>query len=312
MSLKTVSLTPWTLDSPDSRLPKSMNLRFAYNTNGTANHRFEDALVLIADAGYDGVALTLDHHHFDPFAANFEKRAEELAITLDKLNLGLVIETGARYLLDPRVKHEPTLLSPNAEGRQLRVKFLKLAIDLAAVCRAEAVSFWSGVPRPEVTRSQAAGFLREGLKQVLEHAERREVTAAFEPEPGMLIETVADFKNLKKEFSNLKIALDTGHCIASEECEPESAVREMRDELGTVAIEDMRRGVHEHLFFGEGEMNVRAILESLHEINFQKLVCVELSRHSHSADKTVPAALKFLKETERQINKIGAVKTIGN
>ena len=36
-----------------------MTLRYAYNTNGAANHRLDDALRLIADAGYAGVALTL-------------------------------------------------------------------------------------------------------------------------------------------------------------------------------------------------------------------------------------------------------------
>ena len=30
-------------------------LRFAFNTNGAANHRLEDAVALIADAGYDGI-----------------------------------------------------------------------------------------------------------------------------------------------------------------------------------------------------------------------------------------------------------------
>ena len=47
-----------------------MTLRFAYNTNGAANHRLDDALHLIKAAGYDGVALTLDIHHLDPFAEN--------------------------------------------------------------------------------------------------------------------------------------------------------------------------------------------------------------------------------------------------
>lgn len=279
---------------------QSVPLRFAYNTNGTANHRFDDALSLIADSGYDGVALTLDHHHFDPFAPDFAKRAEALATKLDKLRLGLVIETGARFLLDPRAKHEPTLLSPEPEGRAKRIKFLRLAIDLAALTRAEAVSFWSGIRRPEVSSAQAAAFLQAGLEAVLEHAERQKVIVAFEPEPGMLIETVADFLELKRQFPALKLALDTGHCVASDECAPETAVREMQNELGTVAIEDMRHGVHEHLFFGEGEMDIAAILRALGEINFQKLVCVELSRHSHCADKTVLAALKFLKEAENE------------
>jgi sugar phosphate isomerase/epimerase len=278
-----------------------MKLRYAYNTNGAANHRLEDALSLIADSGYDGVALTLDHHHFDPFAPEFEQRAEELAAKLERLRLGLVVETGARFLLNPNRKHEPTLLTPEPEGRKKRVEFLKLAIDLAAICRAEAVSFWAGVPRAEVSVGQARRYLHEGLAQVLEHADRREVCAAFEPEPGMFVETVADFKELQKDFPSLRIALDTGHCLASDECEPEKAVREMKNHLGTVAIEDMKRGVHEHLFFGEGEMNIPAILQALKEINFNKLVCVELSRHSHCADKIVPQAIDYLKQAENSL-----------
>ena len=55
-----------------------MSLRFAYVTNGLADHRLEDALRLLADCGYDGVALTLDHVHFDPFAANLPARAARL------------------------------------------------------------------------------------------------------------------------------------------------------------------------------------------------------------------------------------------
>ncbi len=278
-----------------------MNLRYAYNTNGAANHRLEDALSLIADSGYAGVALTLDHHHFDPFAEDFDNRAARLARDLEELQLGLVVETGARFLLDPRAKHEPTLLSPSPEGRKKRVDFLKRAVDLAAVARAEAVSFWAGVKSEKVSGADAQVYLRAGLCEICEYAESKNVCLALEPEPGMLVETVADFKRLSVEFPTLKIALDTGHCVASDECEPENAVLEMREKIGTVAIEDMRRGVHEHLFFGEGEMNIASILNALHSIKYGKLLCVELSRHSHRADVIIPAAIEFLQNTEREL-----------
>lgn len=279
-----------------------MTLRYAYNTNGAANHRLSDALELISASGYDGVALTLDHHHFDPFAPDFERRAEQLKDDLLKLNLSLVIETGARFLLDPRAKHEPTLLSPFETGRAKRIEFLKRAVDLAAIADAEAVSFWAGVKQTEVSTEQANEFLREGLEKICIYAAEKNVCLALEPEPGMLVETVADFKKLAADFPNLSLALDTGHCLASDECEPESAIREMREQIGTVAVEDMRRGVHEHLFFGEGEMNIPKILGALKEINFEKLICVELSRHSHCADKIVPAAIEFLRNAERELS----------
>jgi len=141
-------------------------LRFAYNTNGASNHRLDDALVLIAEAGYDGVALTLDHHHHDPFAPDFDRRTARLAGRLRELGLGLVVETGARYLLDPRQKHEPTLISPGAAGRARRLEFLTRTLDVCAACGGETVSFWAGVPQPGVAVAQAQDWLLEGLRKV--------------------------------------------------------------------------------------------------------------------------------------------------
>jgi D-psicose/D-tagatose/L-ribulose 3-epimerase len=272
-----------------------MTLRFAYNTNGTAHHRLDDALSLIADAGYDGVALTLDIHHLDPFAEDWARAAEAVAGRLRQLRLRSVIETGARFLLDPRAKHEPTLLSRDPAGRARRVTFLERAVDIAAILGSEAVSFWAGVPKPGVGRGEAKGWLEEGIDRVLAHAERRGVVAALEPEPGMLIETLDDYAELARDRPALRLALDTGHCLVTQEREPAAAVREFADRLGTVALEDMKRGVHIHLPFGEGDMDVPALLDALEAIGFDRLVCLELSRDSHRADTMVPAALDYLR-----------------
>jgi sugar phosphate isomerase/epimerase len=272
-----------------------VSLRYAYNTNGAANHRLDDALALIADWGYDGVALTLDHHHLDPFAPDLAGRAEALGRRLDELGLGCVVETGARFLLDPRRKHEPTLLSPEPEGRERRVDFLLRAVRVAEILGAEAVSFWAGVPRPGVDREEARRWLVEGVARVVGEAQQRGVVAAFEPEPGMLVETLDEYGGLATEVPGLSLALDTGHCLVTGEREPEEAVREFAGELGTVTIEDMRRGVHEHLPFGAGEMDVPAVLGALEEVGFEGLVCVELSRESHRAHEAVPEAIAALR-----------------
>ena len=272
-----------------------MTLRFAYNTNGAANHRLDDALTLIAEAEYHGVALTLDHHHLDPFAESWARDAERLARRLEQLNLGCVIETGARYLLDPRDKHEPTLVTRDPEGRGRRVAFLARALEVGAILRAETMSFWAGVPKPGVDRADAMRWLDEGVARVCDHAARIGVPASLEPEPGMLIETVADYGQLAERHPTLRLALDTGHCIVTGDVDPADAVRAYAARIGTVAIEDMRRGDHTHLPFGEGDMDVPAILRALEEIGFAGLVCVELSRESPRAHQAIPESIAYLK-----------------
>jgi L-ribulose-5-phosphate 3-epimerase len=67
-----------------------------------------------------------------------------------------------------------------------------------------------------------------------------------------------------------------------------------------VPIEDMRRGVHEHLDFGGGDVEFSPILETLSEIDYRGLISVELSRHSHAAHVMVPRAIEFLRDAERE------------
>ena len=270
-----------------------MSLRFAFNTNGAAHHRLDDALTLIAEAGYDGVALTLDIHHLDPYDPDFLLNTRHVAARLRALSLGCVVETGARFLLDSRAKHEPTLLTADPDGRARRVDFLTRALTVVAETGGEAMSFWAGVPKPGVTREQARGWLLEGVEQVVQVAQAMGVTAALEPEPGMLVETVDDWRALG--VPGLTLALDTGHCLVTGEREPAAAVAEFAAVLGTVTIEDMKRGAHVHLPFGEGDMDVPGVLRALQAVGFGKLVCVELSRESHRADVMIPAALAALR-----------------
>jgi sugar phosphate isomerase/epimerase len=72
-------------------------------------------------------------------------------------------------------------------------------------------------------------------------------------------------------------------------------LRRWKDVLWNVHIEDMRQGVHEHLMFGEGEIDFAPVLHELREIGYEGGVHVELSRHSHDAVETARRALEFLR-----------------
>ena len=277
-----------------------MSLRFGYVTNGLTNHRLDDALGLLADCGYDGVALTLDHMHFDPFAPELARRAARLRRRLAELDLACVVETGARFALDPRRKHHPTLLG---DGRERRLDFLRRAVDVAAEVEAPVVSIWSGALPPGADPDVAWERLAEGCHAILAHAEERGVVLGFEPEPGMLVERLAGYERLAEELGHprgLRLTLDLGHCVCVEPEPTEVCIARSAARLAHVHVADMRPGVHEHLMFGEGELDLETALAALQAIDYRGLVAVELSRHSHAAHTTVPAAIGALRVSERE------------
>jgi sugar phosphate isomerase/epimerase len=272
-------------------------LRYAYNTNGLAHHRFEDAIALVRDAGYDGVGLTLDVHHLDPLRADAAELARARA-TLDGLEV--VIQTGARFLLDPRRKHEPTLLSSDAEGRMRRLGLLTRAVDVASSLGARVVSFWSGRAPKGVDNAELWKRLEAGVGSLLTHAERAGVSLAFEPEPGMWIEGVEGYRELKRRVARpgLGLALDVGHVAVNGE-DLGQVLEAHAAEVLVVQIEDVRGRVHEHRMFGEGDLDFVDILRRLRQARYAGLVEVELSRDSHRAHECVPAAIEFLRARER-------------
>ena len=90
------------------------------------------------------------------------------------------------------------------------------------------------------------------------------------------------------------LTLDIGHLHCQGELPITDHLKKWRDVLWNVHIEDMRRGIHEHLMFGEGEIDFGPVLKTLDEIGYAAGVFVELSRHSHDAVETARRALAFL------------------
>jgi sugar phosphate isomerase/epimerase len=130
------------------------------------------------------------------------------------------------------------------------------------------------------------------------------VRLAFEPEPGMLIATMADFAELLEHVDSplLGLTIDIGHlqCVEDVNREPLSAhIRRWRERLYNVHIEDMRRGVHDHLRFGDGEIDFGPVIAALREIGYTGGLHVELSRHSHLAPEVVRESYRFLESLMR-------------
>lgn len=272
-----------------------------YNTNGFAHHRFEDCLAILAELGYQSVAITLDHCWLNPFGPNVQAQLARTRRLLSQFEMRSVIETGARFLLNPRVKHEPTLVSRSEAERAVRIDFLKRATDIAAELESDALSFWAGRLLHPTDGETVWQRLVDGCREVAAHAKGRGVKTAFEPEPGMFVETMEQYGELIRRLGDpdFGLTLDIGHLQCVEDEPIPVYLKRWAGRLVNVHIEDMRRGVHEHLMFGEGEIDFEPVVQTLDEIGYEGGVHVELSRHSHRAPDAAAEAYRFLSRLRR-------------
>jgi sugar phosphate isomerase/epimerase len=269
-----------------------------YNTNGLVHHRLLDAIDLLADEGYQSIAITLDARALDPFEDPALLAAEVTSVrrALDDRGLARVVETGAPFILNPRGKHHPTLLDPDPSRRAIRQDFLIRSIDIGRALDARAVSLWSGQLLDQVDDEVGMERLATAMKPVLDHAAAANMPLVFEPEPDMFIDTAERFGQLYRlvEHPLLYLTVDIGHAHCTREGDIPTLIRKWSSRILNVHIEDMVAGVHDHLMFGEGTIDFPPIFEALHDIEYQGGVHVELSRHSHVAAATVRASAEFL------------------
>jgi len=267
---------------------------FGYNTNGLAHHDLFDAVELLADLGYQGVAITIDHNALPPYGKDNYEQISRLRHLLEEKQMRSVIETGARFLLDPRKKHEPTLLSKDPK---CRIEFYKHAIDCAAQLGSDCVSIWSGTLQESITRNEALDRLAAGLAETLDYAAQRNLVVGFEPEPGMFVDSMHAFEELLAKVNRpaLQLTLDIGHLHCQGEVPIADVIRRWASQIVNVHLEDMRRGVHEHLMFGQGEIDFPPVFQALAEVGYSGGVYVELSRHSHEGPEAAKRAMDFLK-----------------
>jgi L-ribulose-5-phosphate 3-epimerase len=278
------------------------SMLLGYITNGLEGVTATEAIELLHAIGYCGVGLTLDRGLLNPFAADFHDELERTAGRLRETGMRSAIETGARFLLEPDVKHEPTLVTADPAARARRVDFLCRAIDAAALLGADCVSLWSGVLRDGAPDREAMERLVDGLTKVLDYAAEKSVPLAFEPEPGMFIDTMSRFADLLESLlqrganaEELQLTIDVGHLHCQAELPIADQLRRWSDRLVNVHLEDMRSGVHEHLMFGEGEIDFPPVLAALEEIRFSGIIGVELSRHAHLGPQAARQAYNFLR-----------------
>jgi sugar phosphate isomerase/epimerase len=269
-------------------------MRLGYNSNGWRAYPLNRASHDLAELGYEGLELWCHPVHVDIMCGTPEDLAAARAaivgggLQVSNLHAGVVDLLGAGY--------EPTLMAARASDRRRRIDFLCAAIDAAGPLGTDLVTLHSGFAPPDLPARRAWDNLVDGMRRCLERARARGVRLMFEPEPGMLVESVTDFLRLAADLDDdpaLGLNLDVGHAQCVYEDAP-AIIRELGDRIGHVHVEDIADRVHRHLVPGEGSIDFAAIWAALEEVGYSGFASVELWDHADDPRAAASAAANVL------------------
>jgi sugar phosphate isomerase/epimerase len=273
----------------------------AFSSNAFKKNTLAEAVAAIAGIGYTGVELMADVPHAHPATFTADQR-DALQKQLASLNVAVSNVNGFTHFARGDTYH-PTWIEDDAAKRQLRVDHTKGCIELAAEFGAKTLSLQPGGPQigTTITRELAGTRFAEGLWQVLPLAKEKNVILAIEPEPGLFIETAAEYLAFKNEFFGdeplVKMNCDVGHlfCVGDD---PATVIREMPEQIAHVHLEDIGANrVHQHLTPGKGVIDFKSIFAALKEIGYPGWVTVELYPYETTAAGVAKLAWDHLQKT---------------
>ncbi len=171
-----------------------------------------------------------------------------------------------------------------------QIQYVKDSIDLANRFGTKLLRVLNGSTKAGLTQSRSEAFIEAGLRSCLDYAAAKGVTLVLE-NSGYLLGTSQKLKNMISliHSPNLKANADIISFLLQRE-DPVKAVSNLRDMLGYVHLNDIRRikkpngklmitaednTLYQGTALGEGEADFPAIIRQLRDIGYDGYLCIE-------------------------------------
>ncbi len=198
-------------------------IQLGYSTFGLTNLPFLDAIDAVAKAGYAGVEISFHRDQFNPFNLGTDD-LDAVKRQLVKSGITAACVATASHFFTPQRPHEPSLMTLDLAGRKRRIDLVRRGIRVARHLGVNLVTFGSGFRREDHVRNSGvdprevlADSVHECLKEI---RDGEDITLLIEPEPGMVIETLAQGAEIIGMVGDPRFALHIDICH-SYCCEPD-------------------------------------------------------------------------------------------
>jgi len=270
-------------------------MTFGYSTNAFKKFSLNEAIEMIARIGFKGVEILGDRPHLYPpdfddhQLANLVEVLVKNDMKITNLNSFTLFAVGDTYL--------PSWIEPDKERREIRIQHTLDSLKVAKQIGCPNISIPPGGPLDGMTRSEAMQLFHQGLERVAPLAEELGLMILVEPEPDLMIETTAQFKEFIKDVQSKMIGLnfDIGHfyCVGED---PKRAFEELFQWVGHVHIEDIDPSrEHNHLIAGRGGIEFKEIFTSMAQLGYKGDISLELYTYQDIPQEAGKESLDYLR-----------------
>jgi sugar phosphate isomerase/epimerase len=265
------------------------------------NFSFAEAARRLAAIGYGGVEIMADVPHAWPaFLLEEQKQYIRDALARNNLSISNINAFMMNAVNDPRQRYwHPSWIEPDPHYRRIRIDHTCRALTLARELGARCITTEPGGPvEPGGSWSAALKLFLESLKPAIATAEREGILLLIEPEPGLLIETADQFRELMQHIDSPAVGLnfDIGHsyCVGDD---PTEAIAKLAPFIRHFHLEDIAANrVHQHLIPGEGAIDFRATFDAIRAIGYTGWITVELYPYVEDPDGAASTALERVRK----------------
>ncbi len=257
---------------------------------------------IMAEAGYSGVEIapfTLVNQGVQEISPN-----ERRQMVSDMKNNGIEC-AGLHWLFTPPPDGLHFTTS-DSQIRQKSVDYLSALIDFCADLGGEVMIFGSPNQRSTiegVTIPEAVDYFADGLAQVADQAQQRNVKILVEPlssDQTNVVNTLADAMEIVNKVNHPAISTMFDIHNTADESEPmDVLIREYFDHIHHVHVQNMDGTV---IYHDQIPQEFISVFEELKALNYNKWISLEVFDYSPGGKTIAREGMKTFQEIERRIS----------
>ena len=247
---------------------------------------YEDAVRRIMAKGFDGVEIGIYNRAFEIRESFFEEDFPERM-------KACMAENGVKaYSVGAHMDYTES---------EKKLQAIIKAVGVAAKLGAKQMIINGAIRKEELPYEEQWDKFIADTKLICAEAEKQNVYLAMEFEPGFVADNTEKMLQAFKEIHSpmLFINADVGHVFLQDE-DPMAAMDKYRGQVVHAHLENMAKGVHNHLVPWEGDMDLKAYLTKLKEIGFDGNASLDVYQYDYEAvaEESVAYLKKVLVEIE--------------